>query len=89
MLKVMVMLVIISCLGACANQPVETLIPVGAITCSEPRPQICTREYRPVCGYTYNNSSNSISEKTYATGCTACAHPSVEAYLPQACEKTQ
>ena len=90
MLKAMLMLVIISCLGACANQSVELMMPEGAIICSEPRPQICTREYRPVCGYTFSNSnSNSISEKTYATGCTACAHPSVQAYRPEACGKTQ
>lgn len=88
MLKATLMLVIISCLGACANQSVEPMMPEGVIACSEPRPQICTREYRPVCGYTFNNS-NSISEKTYATGCTACAHPSVQAYRPEACEKTQ
>lgn len=93
MLKAMLLIVIISCLGACANQSVETLLPDGSIVCSEPRPQICTREYRPVCGYTLNGDSggeqNSYSEKTYATGCTACAHPEVKAYRPQACEITQ
>lgn len=51
--------------------------------CTEPRPEICTREYNPVCA-TLNTGSE---EKTYATGCTACADPAVTKYRQGPCEQ--
>jgi alkaline phosphatase D len=55
---------------------VETLIP-----CPEPRPQVCTREYRPVCA-TFKDGSF----KTYSNGCTACTDPAVTGYREGTCE---
>lgn len=49
--------------------------------CTEPRPQICTRDYRPVCAQLQNGTS-----KTYATGCTACADSDVAGYVGGICE---
>ncbi len=49
--------------------------------CPEPRPQICTREYRPVCA---QQSDGTI--KSYATGCTACSDPTVTAFREGTCE---
>jgi len=48
--------------------------------CTDPRPQICTREYRPVCA-----TLKGGIKKTYATGCTACADSKVYDYTPGAC----
>jgi len=48
--------------------------------CTEPRPQICTREWNPVCATKTNGS-----KATYATGCTACADPEVKGYVPGEC----
>ncbi len=50
------------------------------ILCEEPRPQICTREYDPVCAKLQDGSV-----KTYATGCTSCADLKVESYKKGAC----
>ena len=49
--------------------------------CTEPRPQICTREYLPVCAIKKDGA-----EKTYATGCTACSDKQVVSYREGACE---
>ena len=49
--------------------------------CEEPRPQICTREYDPVCAKLQDGSV-----KTYATGCTSCADSSVVGYTKGACK---
>lgn len=49
--------------------------------CPEPRPEICTREYRPVCAQMHSGGS-----KTYATGCTACADADVAGYGDGACK---
>ena len=50
------------------------------ILCEEPRPQICTREYNPVCATLKNGST-----KTGSTGCTSCADPDVVGYKMGAC----
>jgi hypothetical protein len=52
------------------------------ILCEEPRPQICTREYNPVCGTLQDGST-----KTGSTGCTSCSDPDVVGYKTGACLK--
>ena len=50
------------------------------VLCPEPRPQICTREYRPVCAQMQDGTF-----KTYSTGCTSCSDPNVIGYRDGAC----
>jgi len=50
------------------------------ILCEEPRPQICTREYDPVCATLQDGST-----KTDSTGCTSCSDPEVVGYKKGAC----
>ncbi len=50
------------------------------ILCEEPRPQVCTREYNPVCATLKNGSL-----KTGSTGCTSCSDPEVVGYKMGAC----
>ena len=54
---------------------------LDVILCEEPRSQICTREYDPVCAKLQDGHV-----KTYATGCTSCADPQVKSYTKGACE---
>jgi len=62
------------------------------ITCKDPRPQICTREYIPVCAtkktsvVCITTPCPSTEDKTYPTGCTACADPKVIKYKQGKCE---
>jgi len=59
--------------------------------CKDPRPQICTREYRPVCGTRdtgircVTTPCASYEYKTYGNACTACADPKVIEYRSGAC----
>jgi len=53
----------------------------GLVACEEPRPQLCTMQYDPVCGLTANNQY-----KTYSNACSACSDASVSGYNPGACE---
>ena len=71
------------------KQHIDSNVP---IKCKEPRPEICTREYMPVCA-TKNTGvvcvttpCPSTEDKTYATGCTACADPKVIKYKQGQCE---
>ena len=50
------------------------------ILCEEPRPQICTREYNPVCATLKDGS-----KRTGSTGCTSCSDPKVVGYKKGAC----
>ncbi len=62
------------------------------IPCSEPRPQICTKEYRPVCGTRDTGircvtaPCDSSEPRSYGNACTACSDPKVGSYVAGACE---
>ncbi len=49
--------------------------------CIEPRPQICTMQYMPVCATLGDGST-----KTYATDCSACSDAKVVSYSADACK---
>ena len=55
-------------------------IPDSAVGCEKPRPQVCTRDYRPVCGV----AENSLA-KTYGNACSACADEKVRYIIQGAC----
>lgn len=65
-------------LTACAHQD-------GYTQCKNPRPEICTREYAPVCAE--RKSGESIAQETYSNACTACADAVVIRHRPDACTK--
>ena len=48
--------------------------------CVEPRPEMCTQDYTPVCGV-----HNDGSRQTYSNGCTGCANPDVVGVIPGPC----
>lgn len=48
--------------------------------CEEPRPQVCTMEYVPVCATLATGG-----EKTYANGCAACSDAGVDGWVNGAC----
>jgi len=51
------------------------------VACTEPRSQVCTQDYRPVCAILLDGSL-----KTYSNGCNACSDPAVTGYREGACE---
>ncbi len=48
--------------------------------CSEPRSQVCTREYAPVCAFLPREQ-----RREYSNGCTACADSAVSGYIAGSC----
>jgi hypothetical protein len=68
-------------LSACATTPPDELAMTAAgQACEEPRPQVCTMDYRPVCA-----SLADGAVKTYSNGCSACADASVSSWTEGAC----
>jgi hypothetical protein len=51
------------------------------VPCMEPRPQVCTQDYRPVCAELQDGSF-----KTFFNGCSACSDAAVTGYRDGACE---
>ncbi len=66
-------------LGACTPQQTATA-PPPATVCTGQRPQVCTREYRPVCGTDVRGAS-----RTYGNACEACADKQVVSHRLGAC----
>ena len=54
---------------------------LDVIQCLEPRPQMCTQEYVPVCA-----SMKDGTTQTYPSGCAACSNANVVGYRPNQCE---
>ena len=50
------------------------------IVCEEPRPEICTMHYDPVCGALEGGST-----KTYSNACAACSDRAVTGYTENPC----
>jgi len=53
----------------------------GLLPCQDPRPEVCTQQYDPVCARHKNGTYQS-----YANACMACSYPEVQAYRADACE---
>lgn len=52
----------------------------GATLCTEPRPEVCTREYRPVCG-----ALRGGPRRTFANACAACSDGNVVSWTAGRC----
>jgi len=55
-------------------------LPVAGGPCADPRPQMCTRDYRPACGLRRDGTS-----RTYGNACSACSDPDVVTQAAGAC----
>ena len=74
------------------NPSPEPKAPVGKYTeCKDPRPEVCTREFRPVCGNVdtgircVTTPCPSHEYKTASNACTACTDKSIDGYWLNAC----
>jgi hypothetical protein len=54
------------------------------VACEDPRPQVCTMIFAPVCA-THEDGHL----ETHASSCNACANDQVLQYLPGACEEQE
>lgn len=55
-------------------------MPVAGGVCADPRPQMCTRDYRPACG-----TRRDGTRRTYGNACTACGDAEVVSQAAGAC----
>lgn len=69
-------------ISACLNQPAQSE-EIDKL-CADPRPQLCTMNYLPVCGVLEDNS-----KKTYSNACSACSDEQVVGYSEGECDTTR
>ena len=77
--SIMLCLALAGCAAPASNQPAPA---ANATICEDPRPQVCTMDYRPVCA-TLADGSN----KTYSNGCGACSDPNVSSWVEGECSE--
>ncbi len=63
--------------SSCAQNPEQ----VALTECPSERPQMCTTDYRPACGYQAEGKT-----KTYSNGCNACGDPKVKGFVEGPCK---
>ena len=92
MIRLLSLLVVL--LAACsgATDPSERVEPgEGFVECVVPRPEMCTKEWRPVCGLRdtgircVTTPCDSWETKTYGNACTACSDKAVYGWRPGEC----
>jgi hypothetical protein len=91
--KPIVTALMLSLLVGCSHAADEP--PRGAIAvteCTEPRPQLCTMDYQPVCAQRdtgvrcVTTPCPSSEWKTYSNGCSACSDANVSGYRGGSCD---
>jgi len=55
-------------------------LPIAGGVCADPRPEMCTREYRATCGVLRDGT-----RRNYGNACTACSDPDVVSQGPGPC----
>lgn len=63
--------------------------PAGETYCSSPRPEVCTKEYKPVCGW-FSQEVQCIRypcASTFSNSCFACMDSNVAYYTDGECPK--
>ncbi len=66
-------------LAGCNSSPPAPV--VSGTQCTEPRPQVCTMEYAPVCATLVTGGT-----ADYSSGCNACADDAVSSYEQGQCD---
>ena len=78
--------------GCAGTDPLPAAeLPAGLAQCVDPRPELCTQDYRPVCGLRdtgvrcVTTPCESTERVTYGNACAACSNPGVVGYSEGMC----
>jgi len=81
-------------IAGCDSMAVDTSTNISIDTeCQDPRSEMCTQEYRPVCALRdtgvrcITTPCPSTEWKTYSNACTACSDSDVIGYKPGECHE--
>jgi hypothetical protein len=83
---------VVSCAREAPADP-QVEPPASYVACNDPRPEVCTRDYRPVCAQRdagvrcVTTPCDSTEWITLSNACTACSDPTVLGYRAGPCRK--
>ena len=78
--RAIVVLCLVSMFSACGSSQQQGVSEAEVTQCLDPRPQICTLDYRPVCAVLAD-----ASRVEFSNGCSACSNPEVTGWVADAC----
>lgn len=70
--------------GPAATEPGKPGASADYQLCRDPRPEVCTREYRPVCADRIGEDDR-VEQVTRPNACEACTDPEVRGHRPGTC----
>ena len=73
-------MVLVTSISACTTLT-TSMTDKKVVVCEAPRSQICTMDYKPVCGLMKGKGN-----QTFSNGCGACSNPKVISYTDKACD---
>ena len=76
-----ILIIYLGLVTACAtSHPDTATAPTTVNQCKDPRPEVCTQDYRPVCATLQDGS-----HKLYSNGCMACSDANVDSWVEGEC----
>jgi len=83
----MAIALLVGCAGSESEDALARAPDSGLRACLDPRPEVCTKQYRPVCGHRCAAPPcTEADRRSYGNGCDACADASVRAHRPGRCD---
>jgi hypothetical protein len=79
----LLLVVVTGCVAGAAPQDDDEAATPAFTACPSPRPELCTREYHPVCARLAQEPERWV---TRSNACVACSDPAVEGHRPGPCE---
>lgn len=67
------------------STPNPTALPENLTLCPEERPEVCTQQYDPACGYFFPDLGDTRINHTYGNSCTACVDTRIKGYTSGSC----
>ena len=78
--RALISLLMVLLLASCAASGDQEVADQAITQCLDPRPQICTLDYRPVCAILADGR-----REEFSNGCSACSNPEVSGWVADIC----
>ena len=82
--RALISLLMVLSLASCSASGSQGVADQALTQCLDPRPQICTADYRPVCAVLADGR-----REEFSNGCSACSNPEVHGWIADPCSESR